>query len=469
GPHQVRYRTGGSGTVVGRTDTIVVLEQGTLEAPAEAPPGSELKVAWSGPDNQGDYITIVGLDAEEGSYTKYAYTQHGSPSKVATPELAGEYEVRYVTGQGGKTLASTPIRILATSATLQVPESVIAGSDFEVVWSGPANTRDFIAVVGKGAKAGDYINYFYAQPEKPADKLRAPETAGEYEVRYMTAQDKRILASVPLIVTATSATVKAPAEVVSQMDFMVEWTGPANKSDFVAIVPKGARPSDSSSYFYTSRGKNPDKLTARLEPGEAEVRYVTGKDKKVLASVPIRIIAATATLTAPAEAVAGSEIALEWTGPDSYADLVTIVPRGNNKRISGDPYGYTRKGNPLKVDAPETPGDYDYLYLVGRTKQVLATASLTVVDPKISLKAPTQASPEERIVIEWTGPNHPHDRIAIAAKGADGKIIEVYKYARNGSPQELVVPKQPGAYEIRYLLGRSYRVITSLPLSVKGE
>ena len=42
------------------------LDPATLEAPASVPAGSDFEVKWEGPDNKGDFITIVAADAEKG-------------------------------------------------------------------------------------------------------------------------------------------------------------------------------------------------------------------------------------------------------------------------------------------------------------------------------------------------------------------------------------------------------------------
>jgi Ca-activated chloride channel homolog len=54
------------------------------------------------------------------------------------------------------------------------------------------------------------------------------------------------------------------------------------------VVPKGAPERAWERYQYTFRG-DPAKVPAPEEPGEYEVRYLTGQSYATLASAPIRI------------------------------------------------------------------------------------------------------------------------------------------------------------------------------------
>jgi len=85
------------------------LEDVTAAARVDA--GAAFEVSWTGPDNPGDYLTIVPAGAAEGAYLDYAYTADGSPVTLTAPDEAGRYEVRYVTGQGDRTLASAPVEV----------------------------------------------------------------------------------------------------------------------------------------------------------------------------------------------------------------------------------------------------------------------------------------------------------------------------------------------------------------------
>ncbi|MBW6455614.1 MAG: VWA domain-containing protein [Trueperaceae bacterium] len=291
GTLEVRYHLvlpeGGS-RVIGRSPAFTSREAtATLEAPAEIGAGSQFAVEWTGPDNDRDYLTIVPAGAREGSYDSYQYTRGGSPVTLTAPDAPGAYEVRYVTGQGGSTLASAPVTVTAVGATVSGPPEVPAGSEFAVDWTGPDNDRDYLTIVEAGAREGAYTSYEYTRRGSPVT-LTAPIEPGAYELRYVTGRGSATLASAPVTVTAVSASLAAPASVAAGERFEVAWEGPDNPRDYVTIVEAGAREGAYRSYAYTRNG-SPATLTAPDEPGAYEVRYVTGTGNRTLASVAISV------------------------------------------------------------------------------------------------------------------------------------------------------------------------------------
>ena len=117
---------------------------------------------------------------------------------------------------------------------------------------------------------------------------RGAGRAGEYVVRYHLGQSWNVIAEAPLVVLANSATISGPATVAAGSAFEVSWTGPANQSDYLTIVAKGAGNREFLSYAYTSAG-SPAELEAPLDLGPHELRYVTGRSRQVLATADIEV------------------------------------------------------------------------------------------------------------------------------------------------------------------------------------
>lgn len=72
--------------------------------------------------------------------------------------------------------------------------------------------------------------------------------------------------------------------------FRVEWEGSDNRNDWVTIVKPEATDGDFGSYIYPRNGHELDP-TAPEEPGEYEIRYVTGQEKSVLARAKTTVVA----------------------------------------------------------------------------------------------------------------------------------------------------------------------------------
>ena len=257
----------------------------TLEAPEQVAAGTKIVVKWTGPNNERDYI---GFGDASRPYIGYAYTSTGNPIELTAPDAAGEYELRYFLGAGDAIIGRRPIVVGSVSASVTAPQSAAAGSKIQVAWKGPNNPRDFITIVKAGTPDKQYAAYEYTSKGSPIT-LRAPDVAGEYEVRYLTAQTYATLGSAKLTITSVAASINGPAQAVAGSTFAVSWQGPNNERDYVTIVKKGAREGEYGNYEYTARG-NPVKVLAPVDPGEYELRYSTGQAYATLARAPITVV-----------------------------------------------------------------------------------------------------------------------------------------------------------------------------------
>jgi Ca-activated chloride channel family protein len=265
--------------------TVAATGDATFEFEGDVQAGTEFEVTWTGPENEGDYITIVPAGADEGTYYNYFYTADGSPGTLIAPTTVGDHEVRYLNGVDNATVASAPIVIVGREITLQLPVEVAAGTEFEVSWEAIEAPGDYITIVPAASREGTYESYFNIS-DGPTGTLIAPMADGEFEIRFVSGLDSATMAASTITVTPLDITLEAPPEVAAGSDFDVTWTGPDGPSDYVTIVAVGAAEGAYLDYVLTAEG-SPLTLTAPDEPGSYEVRYV--RDNKVYASVPITV------------------------------------------------------------------------------------------------------------------------------------------------------------------------------------
>ncbi len=463
GDYEIRYIAKQGNKTLGSIPIKLTGVQVTLEVPPVAPVGSEIEVAWRGPDSQGDFVTVVKAGEKAGKYGKYFYTRTGSPGKLVMPIEPGDYEIRYIAKQGHKTLGSVPIKLTDVQVTLEVPPTAGVGSTIAVAWKGPDSQGDFVTVVKAGEKAGKYGKYFYTRTGSPG-KLIMPIEPGDYEIRYIAKQGNKTLASVPIKLTAVQVSLDAPPTAGVGSTIAVAWTGPDSQGDFVTVVEAGEKAGKYGKYFYTRTG-SPGKLLMPIEPGDYEIRYIARQGHKTLGSVPIKLTAVEVSLAAPPTAGAGSRIDVTWAGPDSQNDYVAVVRKGDakNKAIN---YFYTRTGSPGKLLMPDQAGDYEIRYIANQGKKPLASIPISIQAATASLTAPPTAGAGSRIDVAWSGPGNERDYVAIAAAGSPDKKQLGYFYTRSGSPGKLLMPDQPGTYELRYVMGKSRMVLTRLPINI---
>jgi len=442
---------------------LVMAQSAELVATDGADIGSEIEVEWTGPGGQGDFLSLARPDQDAREYETYVSVRKGSPVNIPVPENAGEYELRYVDAENNVVLARRALAVNAVTAGLTAPGEVVAGSQFDVNWDGPGHRRDFISIDAPDAKEREYGPYGHPHRGNPLT-LTAPDAPGEYALRYHLGRQYTVIGTRPLVVKGSEATVGAPAQVAAGNTFPVEWTGPANPKDFITIVPADAAEGNYSKYFYPSRAQA-NELVAPDEPGDYEVRYLTGQNHLTLASAPVKVTATSAAVTAPGSVPAGSEFEFTWIGPENDKDYLTLVPAGMDEG-KYDRYWYVRKGQPGELPAPDEPGEYELRYLTGQTYATLARAPVTVTPVSASVTSPGEVKAGSVFEVSWTGPGNRQDFLTVVPKGEEEKAYGGYAYTRRGNPVRLEAPREIGEYEVRYLTGQSRRTLASAPVEV---
>lgn len=262
----------------------------------------------------------------------------------------------------------------------------------------------------------------------------------------------------------TPANVNAPAEVKAGALFSVTWTGPNNAKDYITIVTPDAPESSYASYRETSEGAALE-LTAPIETGAFEVRYIAGTSKKILGRTPINVLPAGASLDAPAEIILGANFSVNWTGPDNKDDYITIVSEGTPDGKYAN-FTYTNKGSPLVLTALPTEGAAELRYMTGQGAKVLARRTVKIVLPEVNLNAPAQATAGAMVEVTWKGPDNAGDYITIVTPETRDGLYGNYTSTNAGSPLKLLVPIISGPAELRYMTGQGAKVLARRPLSV---
>ena len=374
GSYELRYVSGQNNKVLARRLITVEEVPATLTAPATAMAGSSVEISWKGPNAARDYVTIVARDAAEGTYDNYAYTADGTTLQVQSPDIAGTYEIRYVSGQSNATLARKPITLTAPMVSVTAPDTANAGGVIEVAWEGPNNAKDYITIVPAGADEGSYYSYEYTSEGSPAH-ITAADQPGSYEIRYVSGQSEATLASRLVTIEAVSTSLEAASTAVAGSSVTVTWKGPNAARDYVTIVAVGADEGSYNGYAYTADGatlevKSPDAA------GNYEIRYVSGQSDTTLARRPITLTAPTILMEPQGVVRAGQPFTVEWLGPDNARDYLSIALVGSDDDAYIS-YAYTQRGSPASFTAPEG-GTYELRYVSGQSDTVLARVALVV-------------------------------------------------------------------------------------------
>ncbi|MDQ8190654.1 vWA domain-containing protein [Roseibacillus persicicus] len=441
----------------------------TLTAPDTVAAGARFEVGFAfegeGQGHERDFITIVPLDTEERLWDNYSYTRDGSPVEITALPDPQKAEIRYLSGQTRKTLGRRPIELTAVTATVSAATEATAASQVEITWTGPAYPGDFITIVSKDSEEKTWAKYAYVKPGESVVKVAGLPTAGPCEIRYLLGQDRTTLARADILLTEAAATLSAPESVVVGSTVPVEWTGPMTPGDFITIVTKDTPEKKWAKYAYADEKNQPAQIQAPMTPGAAEIRYIVGQGRETLARVDIELTEATVTLSAPETIVAGSDVQIEWTGPNNAGDFITVVPKDLPEKKWAK-YAYTDIGSPMKVAAPLDAGEAEIRYIGGQGRDTLARIPITIEAPTIVLTAAASAEAGSKVNVEWTAPNNQGDFITIVPKSTPEKKWLKYVYANAESPAGIQAPDEAGEAEIRYIAAQDRRTLARVSITI---
>ncbi len=123
GAYEIRYLLGNPRTVLAVVPYEVTAVAATIEGPASIAPGARFEIVWSGPNNGGDWVTIVAAGAPPRAYGSYVEVRAGTAddktgrrsATLRAPAEPGRYELRYVQ-QGRLVIGTRPIDVGAEVA-----------------------------------------------------------------------------------------------------------------------------------------------------------------------------------------------------------------------------------------------------------------------------------------------------------------------------------------------------------------
>ncbi|MEM1234968.1 MAG: VWA domain-containing protein [Pseudomonadota bacterium] len=359
---------------------LTVTELSTsITAPETAVIGSEIEVAWTGPDYEDDYIGIGKVGAtSSGQWESFAYTAAGSPTTLRMPVEPGEYVITYFVAQDRTALASSPITLTALTTSVTAPATAVAGASIEVAWTGPGYDGDYIGIGLIGAtSSGQWDNFAYTEEGSPL-RLLTPPRAGEYEIGYFIAQDRTKETVTRITLTAPSAAITAPAEAVQGSTIEIAWDGPAYDGDYIGIGRVGATSSGQWENFVYMEDGSPAQLVIPPTSGDFELSYFIGQDRTKLMSVPIAVTPVEVSMAPPATVSAGSLMEVSWSGPNYEGDYLGLGIEGASSSGQWQSFAYTADGSPAQIQVPDAPGRYVLKYFIAQDRTAVGEVVIEV-------------------------------------------------------------------------------------------
>lgn len=162
-----------------------------------------------------------------------------------------------------------------------------------------------------------------------------------------------------------------------------------------------------------------------------------------------------ADLVVPPVVEAGFLFDAAWNGPNAGADGIAVRRVGDD---TGDFLSYVQHNgrNPVRLRAPTEVGPYEAVYVIHpyelAKRRIVAVAPIEIVPLRPAISAPDEVEVGKTFELTWRGPEAGGDGFAISLPGSDDFDRVVWKQHSNRNPVKIRAPKEPGTYEIRYIL-----------------
>ncbi|MBR0661057.1 VWA domain-containing protein [Neoroseomonas oryzicola] len=273
----------------------------------------------------------------------------------------------------------------------------------------------------------------------------------------LTAQGPAEIA-VPLADALPRATLRPAVPSIGATELLeVAWEGPNERGDYLVFAPVGpnAEEPETRHYAYTADG-SPARVRAPATAGAHEVRYVLARAGRTIGRAAVMVTPVTASVAAAAEAPAGSQVEIRWTGPRAPGSWIGITEAGSDAgAYIGGAYAWVEGAeSPLRVTAPAAPGTYEIRFVEGVDGTVLARAPLRVTEARATIEAPATAMAGSHVSLRYA-PGQAADGsfIAVVPPSAEpGAYIGGAYVNIDGGEGRLRLPAAPGAYEVRFVL-----------------
>lgn len=244
----------------------------------------------------------------------------------------------------------------------------------------------------------------------------------------------------------------------------------------------GASVARSTPEVASAEGSAELELYPYIEPGVYEVRLV-GDGREPVAVAEFRIALAAAHLTLERDSFKpGEEIKIAFAAMAGTAgDVISIAPKGTDPGEYGriyQPTGGSAEGS-LTLKAPDEPGDYEVRAWFNGERRMRARIAFTVRGPDLPPEIDGAAGPalalaaasavaNEKIAVRFAGfPGDGGDYIYLAPAGSPETAYAVYADTGKESAGliELKLPPEPGAYEVRAIIGGKVAAATPLDIA----
>lgn len=273
-----------------RTQEIAI----RLLSPLAVRPSTVFDVFWVGDNRPSDAVILIREGASERapfqSYGTHAYEKDGEGQlKFLAPLEPGRYEIVYRDRDAGETRARRLLVVTPNDRVGQIvaPKRVQAGEVVRVEWTGVAQAADWLSIAELGAPLDDERERSYVRFGLPAEFV-VSEEPGRFEVRFVDAANQTVLARQAIEVVGAMLDAHLPDTVAPRTVVTAQVNNDFTLADYVSIA-KPWMPGYRSLAATRIADDGTVTLTAPIEAGAYELRFIRGRDRKIMARNPFSV------------------------------------------------------------------------------------------------------------------------------------------------------------------------------------
>ena len=431
----------------------LVKAQISVDAPAEAVTGTELELSWIAPKQSKARIVLQMADDKPQYHTNPSvYTEKKKQGMMKLPSEAGDYMLRWFNSSDKKLVMERSIKLVEAQITINAADEAGAGTEIDISWEAPKNSDARITLELAEDKPKYHTNpSIYTKGNKKT--LRLPSVAGEYVLRWYNTSDKKLITEHPIKITEQTITITAKDEETAGTEIELFWKAPKGLDSFINIQLADEKPSYSAQPYVYTKKQSSGYMRVPSNAGDYMLRwYNKGDRKNVIAERPISLTSPKIEITAPEEAIAGTELEISWKAPKDLDSFINIQLADEKPNYSAKYYVYTKKKTSDYLRLPSKQGDYILRWFnKNDRKSVIVERPISLTSPKIEITAPKETIAGTELEISWSAPKDLDSFINI--QPADEKPnynAKNYIYTKRNSSDYMKMPDAPGNYILRW-------------------
>ena len=385
------------------------------------------------------------------------------------PATAGDYVLRWYNLSDRKVVTEKMIKLVEQQVTINAPDEAGAGTEIDLSWEAPKTAEAKINLELTGEKPKFHANPHLYIKGKKEGSMRMPSTEGDYVLRWYNLSDRKIVTERAIKVTAQKITINAPEEAIAGTEIELSWDAPNGLDAYINIQPIEDKPdSNARTYIYTKK-KQSDYMRMPSNAGDYTLRWFNRNDRKVLAEKNIKLTEAIISITAPDEAIAGTEVELSWQAPKGLDSFINIQLADEKPNYNAKHYIYTKKKISDYLRLPSTAGSYMLRWYNRNDQKPLAERPIVLTAPAITISVPDEIKAETEIEISWQAPTGLDSFINL--QKADEKPnynAKKYFYTKKKSSEYMKMPAEPGEYVLRWYNRNDRKILSEKKITINS-